>query len=326
MLSPAELQLGEEYKSGIEDGLQHGLLNMNNSPMACPEGTSESYRQGFQQGVQAAFRALSKKDKVELPEVEVGSEASSGEENSIEEEEEVEEPKTCFMEEEDGVPEDCMNPIEANSLESSLLNDGVYKITRKHYYRNGYAVYIKWLCDKLHNASLHKEWDRYIYFSVARHINEFFEGRNPMGEDLEILYLINKFRKKDPNSDPVLLASTVFKYIQNSNLQDFKYEDIYGLVDKYPSISLENFYDRLRKLSEDDLDKHSSVVWRGTKAVLSNEPLTLSIDKLEEGSGFAPSCGFNLGIRMLEKSGFIPRSMQDDVKTPCKETRTLEIE
>lgn len=325
-MTTPELHLNNDYRAGIEEGLQHRLLNMNASPMKCPEGKSEAYVEGFQQGIQAAERVIQKNNlepnrPMKIDELYVGDESESESDNEKLEESE----KPNFMEEEDGVPVDCMNPLEANSLESSLLNEGIYKLTKRHYFRNGYAVYLKWLTDKLHRANLHEEWDSFVYFSVARHINSKFPKILPMGLDLEVIYIVNKFRKANSRVGPSDIATEVYNYIQKNchYANDVSYNDVYNVVDEFPSISKDEFYDRLRGLSENVMEEHSGLVWRGTEGVVNNDAFELSIDKLEAGEPYAPACGFNLGIRMLEKNGFVPKS---EVETPRKETRTLIVQ
>ncbi len=341
------LRVDENYKHGLENGMQHAFLNMIESPLPDAESTCPSYAAGFQQGLQTAKRVLFSSSGG--PRIGIGLTGEDqenfikrnacgmhlnmnigGEDSDNEEDEKIIdsptrprpeldtrpelgigpelEPPSAFLEEKEGIPIEYFNPIEANSLEYSLLTESSHGLTLLHYLRNGYAVYLKWLKDKAHIAGLSSEWDDYLTFAVARDINRHANGSRPelgtdypMGDDIEMTGFAHSMPESD--KDQIYQYRTIdkpsFCYLNHD------IGDICDALQKSPTMTTMDFYVRLKKVPEKILDRHSRTIWRGTEAIIKNGKLEISVEDLEMGVPISPSCGFHLGLRMLEKNGFI---------------------
>jgi len=169
------------------------------------------------------------------------------------------------------------NPIECNSREHMILKSEEKEkdgLTKKKYLLNGYVVYLRWLKDKLHAAGLPKVYDDLLHYCFAKYIDSF------------------------------AFSAT------NEICKDAM--DIYRL----PHISLDEMqlYKRLHNLPEKILDKHSSMIWRGTAGMTNNCDFHVSIDYIKRGLPWCPPAGFHLGLKMLEVKGFfsIPEDSRED--------------
>ncbi len=296
------LKVDECYKHGLENGMQHALLDMidttsvGNSPLHNGMSDTPSYVAGFEQGLQTARRVMlsksyidnnKRKANVELT-MDIGGEDSDSNEES--DHEEISIPPTAFLEDEYGIPVEYLNPIEANSLETSLLTESAHGLSLLHYLRNGYAVYLRWLKDKAHIAGLSHEWDDYFTFALARDINCYARNSknkqqtSPMGEDIEMI---------------------AHAHNDERDFKSITQEEVESAQSKIPTMTTEDFYFRLKKVAEPILDGHSEEIWRGTKGILSSDTFVISLTDLESGKPMAPACGFHLGLKMLEKNGFV---------------------
>lgn len=112
------------------------------------------------------------------------------------------------------------------------------------------------------------------------------------------------------------------------------------------------FKQKLRQVSTDLLDNHSSTVWRGTVGINSvrkhykndnkksnsnsnnsstnsnkitsyMEDLIVDLQLLENGEPLAPSPGFHLGVQMLAKTNIIRASDTNDPSTPMTVCRSV---
>ncbi len=300
------LRVDENYKRGLENGMQHAFLDIyqTNSPLPDEKSTCSSYVAGFEQGLHTAKRVLSDTQihSGSILNMNIGGDSSS--EDSSEEDplgkKRVLGPPTAFLEDETGIPVDYCNPIESNSLESSLLSESSHGLTLLHYVRNGYAVYLKWFKDKAHIAGLSSGWDDYLTFSVARDINRYAAARNgssPMGKDIEMIGYVHSLPPEEKDK--------LFVDIRNYSSEK---KEMREALTKLPSMTTMDFYVRLKNVSEDVLDGHSGSIWRGTIGIIETSNLDISVEDLEMGKPMAPACGFHLGLRMLEINGFISAS------------------
>lgn len=304
------LRVDENYKRGLENGMQHAFLDIYqaNSPLPDEKSTCSSYVAGFEQGLHTAKRVLSDTHihSGSIMNMNIGGDSSSEdqeEDDLVEREEDplgkkrASEPPTAFLEDDKGIPVDYCNPIESNSLESSLLSESSHGLTLLHYVRNGYAVYLKWFKDKAHIAGLSIGWDDYLTFSVARDINRYAAARNgssPMGKDIEMIGYVHSLPSEE--KDKLFVdVRTLSKEMREA-------------LTKLPSMTTMDFYVRLKNVSEDVLDGHSGSIWRGTTGIIETSNLDISVEDLEMGKPMAPACGFHLGLRMLERNGFISAS------------------
>jgi hypothetical protein len=209
---------------------------------------------------------------------------------------ELEIPTAAFMESLSGIPVEYFNPIEANCLETSVLADGPHALDMLHYLRNGYAVYLRWLKDKARIVGLSTEWDDYLTFTVARDINRHSHAHaedSPMGHDIDLIALVHSF--PDDEKNVIHLAQKC----------DATPESIHTALSRDPTMDTDDFYVRLKRVSERALDAHSRKTWRGTEGTVSSGDFVLSLIDLEAGRCVAPACGFHLGLKMLEDSGFV---------------------
>lgn len=166
---------------------------------------------------------------------------------------------------------------------------------RNKFFIQGYYLYVKQLMKKF---QLPKETKEYLYFLIAHDINTQYNrdcGEQPMGTDIEIIWLLNKLSKQlnqqyhteqffqsaiatleenlnqcaDTNMQKRLLTATK-KYIKNPN--QFQ-----------PKMIKERFQNRLLnvlKRNPEVIQNHSAHFWRGGFRAVEQkrqcQPLTLN--------------------------------------------------
>lgn len=319
-------QVNDDYKSGLENGMQHALLNIINSPL--PSNATDAYVAGYSHGVEAGRRVFAKTtgnsmvteygrldnaclDNVCLGSVVIGNGEATA--TAIAEQQRVatydSSGISCSGIACPGIScpdtmSDFCDPMECNSLENAILMEMPHGLTKLHYLRNGYAMYMMWLKNTMAEAGgLGADWSDYIHFAVARHINAHAlanYGVVPMGCDIELI----AFAHLHGNHN-VTETDVTAKYNKNCNLQSVTIDSMKAAYSQSPVLTLYNFYQRLKNVHDKILDTHSRAVWRGTDGVLGCGAIHISVSNLQRGEPFAPPTGFHLGLYMLEKSGFL---------------------
>jgi hypothetical protein len=318
----------DDYKKGMEKGMHQAYLKQ---PRQSPS-RSQAYEAGFQHGTEVVARILNSvededeaREAVDQAITNVGRVDSDLEELTRWTEEDripiepVELIKSMqnttsaatYMEDEDGIPEEYTDPVESNLLEQSLLEERAYGLNFKTYLRNGYAVYLKWLTDKVMRGGLKEDEKEYVYFMVAADINQVAKQNDddfPMGEDLYAIMLTNTGQRLETELE-----------WDEQEIEDFL------STPHEPKLDLKEFYRRLKNVPVEILDVHSKLVWRGTAGTISgNNKIILKRSDMYLGNPFAPATGFHLGMRMLEVNGFIDK--HEDASTPKSITRDIRVE
>lgn len=215
----------------------------------------------------------------------------------------------AFLETDVGVPLEYFNPLEANSLEKSLLTNGPHKLNLLNYLRNGYVAYLKWFMDKARIIGMSKEWDEYLIFAVAHDINQHGNNANPpMGLDIELISYVHSF--KEDEKDCIMLAKNYCKNITTNSVVTA--ENMREYLSQNPKMTMQDFCIRLKNVSKKILEEHSANIWRGTKGTLCSEDFVISLSDLESGQCKIPACGFHLGLKMLEENGYMDPIEDED--------------
>lgn len=344
----------DDYKKGMEHGMQQSYMSQSRTSPA----RSHAYEAGYQHGREIVARILQSSESHEdidqkihkeiqrldaAEDDELESIATQIESAQFSPDEPVrgawsqERPRPCYMEDEGGVPEEYLDPVESNTLEQSLLKEQTHGLTFKLYIRNGYAAYLKWLADKLLRSGLREHETDHIYFMVAADINQIAKQQYnsdeksedtdelpspdmiyPMGEDVYAVQVLQGMPRAQPEEQRQALMEKL-EWTEDEADEFLKSREH---IDT--KLDLMEFYRRLKKVPDHILDKHSKLIWRGTNGTITGrEKITLTRKDMQHGMPFAPSTGFHLGMRMLEVNGFIEKS--PDMDTPRSLTREITL-
>lgn len=170
------------------------------------------------------------------------------------------------METKHGIPVELTEPISCDLLERQSLTNEIHCLTKREYFRNGYALYLTWFLGKLHEAGLSRTWDAYAVYSLTKDL-------------YNICQTAHSICIFDPQEFEKILPSDIDQMM---------------------------FLKIIRDIPDEFLRNHSGRLWRGTEGILvKSAPTCISLNDLENGRESPPACGFHMGIAMLEANGYL---------------------